>query len=333
MSKQPPLSEGSTVEMPPRDSSSQVRIALLADTAQPKKPSASSRHRQMSTTSGQNQEFVDLYRIDEAKSANSVMKWQQTEEERERKAAAVGQAYSDIAPTSTSASASAAAVNKNVFSMSSSSIMAHDVLGKLRDLRLHLLADIPNTSSGLILASSSIIVAIIFIFAALIHKLKARRRTKNAKVGPSGPDIIKRRNSNEPCSSNSECIYHSLTLQPLENSTSHQHTTGLVRKSSRRRSSSAESSPPNAAFASCHQRDTAFAKDRRADTLVNAMPPDMGGKYKQRIFFARRHSLTQSTCRVLDAALSAESKDVLASGSGGEEEELSMSSSAFDLDV
>ena len=289
----------------------------------------------MTTTGQQNQEFANLYRIDEAKSANSVMKWQQTEEERERKASAVGQAYSDIAPTSTSASASAAAVNKNVWSMSSASIMAHDVLGKLGDLRLHSLADIINTSSGLILASSAIIVAVIFIFAALIHKIKARRKTKNAKVvGPSGPDIIKRRNSNEPCSSDSDFISHSPALQRLENSTSHQNTTGLVRKSSRRRSLGAESSPPNAAFASCHQRDTAFAKDRRADTLVNTMPPDMGGKYKQRIFFARRHSLTQSTCRVLDAALSAESKNALGGGNGGEEEEeISMSSGAFDLDV
>ena len=332
MSQQPLLSEGSTVEMPPRDSSSQVRIALLADTADSKKPSTSSR--QMSTTTtGQNQEFANLYRIDEAKSANSLMKWQQSEEERERKAAAVGQAYSNIAPTSTSVSASAAAVNKNVWSMSSASILAHDVLGKLGDLRLHLLADIPNISSGLILASSAIIVAVIFIFAALIHKLKARRRTKNAKVvGPSGPDIIKRRNSNEPCSNDSGLISHSYAR--LENSTSHQNTTGLVRKSSRRRSLGAESSPPNAAFASCHQRDTAFAKDRRADTLVNTMPPDMGGKYKQRIFFARRHSLTQSTCRVLDAALSAESKNALGGGNGGEEEEeISMSSGAFDLDV
>ena len=71
----------------------------------------------------------------------------------------------------------------------------------------------------------------------------------------------------------------------------------------------------------------AFAKDRRADTLVNAMPPDMGGKYKQHIIFARRHSLTQSTCWALDAALSVES------GRNVDEEEISISSSAFDLDV
>ena len=329
MSQQPLLSEGSTVEMPPRDSSSQVRIALLADTADSKKPSTSSR--QMSTTTtGQNQEFANLYRIDEAKSANSLMKWQQSEEDRQRKAAAVGQAYSNIAPTSTSVSASAAAVNKNVWSMSSASIIAQDMLGKLGDLRSYFLVDNTNISGGLILASSAIIIAVIFTFAALIHKLKARRRAKDAKVGtvgPSGPDIIKRRNSNEFCSSNSTLISHSLAFQPLGTSTA--DATGLARKSSRRRSSS-ESSPPNAAFTGCHQRDMAFAKDRRADTLVNAMPPDMGGKYKQRIFFARRHSLTQSTCRALDAALSSES------GGGTcnhDEEEISISSSAFELDV
>ena len=248
---------------------------------------------------------------------------------------AVGQAsnvdrsnpYSDIAAAATGVSATAATANENFWSISNASIIhvAQDVLGKLGDLRSYLLADNTNISGGLFLASSAIIVVIIFIFAALIHKLKARRRAKDAEVGPSGPDIIKRRNSNEFCSSNSRLISHSLTLQPLGTSTA--DATGLARKSSRRRSSS-ESSPPNAAFTGCHQRDMAFAKDRRADTLVNAMPPDMGGKYKQRIFFARRHSLTQSTCRALDAALSSES-----GGGNHNEEEISISSSAFDLDV
>ena len=313
-----------------RDSSSQVRIASLADTADSKKPSIASR--QMSTTTGQqNQELASLYRVDDAKSVVILKKWQQTEDESERIAAIVGQTsnvnrgnpYSDVAAAATSATA-----NEKFWSMSSASIIAQDMLEQLGGLRLQLLADNTNISGGLILASSAIIVVVVFIFAALIHKLKARRRAKDAKVGPSVPDIIKRRNSNELCSSDGRLISRSLALQPLDTSTTHTCTTGLARKSSRRRSSS-ESSPPNAAFTRCHQRDMAFAKDRRADTLVNAMPPDMGGKYKQRIFFARRHSLTQSTCRALDAALSAES--------GGNntcnEEEISISSSAFDLDV
>ena len=316
-----------------RDSSSQVRITLLADTAAPKTQVTFSRR--LSTTTGQNQEFANLYRVNDAKSVNILKKWQQTEDERERITATVGQAsnvhrsnpYSDIA-AATGASASAVTANENFWSMSSASIIAQDMLGKLGDLRSYLLVDNTNIAGGLILASSAIIIAVIFTFAALIHKLKARRRAKDAKVGtvgPSGPDIIKRRKSNEFCSSNSTLISHSLAFQPLGTSTA--DATGLARKSSRRRSSS-ESSPPNAAFTGCHQRDMAFAKDRRADTLVNAMPPDMGGKYKQRIFFARRHSLTQSTCRALDAALSSES-----GGGNHDEEEISISSSAFELDV
>ena len=77
------------------------------------------------------------------------------------------------------------------------------------------------------------------------------------------------------------------------------------------------------------------------------MPPDIGGKYKQRIVFARRHSLTKATCRALDAALSTESghKDnkndeeisinssVLHSALGGNKDDVSLNSSAFDLDV
>lgn len=321
--------------MPPggSDSSSQVRITLLADTAVSKKPSTFSR--QMSTTTSQNQEFANLYQVDDAKSANILKKWQQNE----ANAATVGQSsnvdlsnpYSDVAAAAaTGVSASATKTNEIVWSTSSARNMAQDMLAKLATIRLHLLPDTRNTPNILILASSATIIVMFLIFSILIHKLKAKRRAKDAKVhiGPAGPDtctcIVKRRNSNEICRSDSRRISRSLALQPLDTSTA--NTTGLARKSSRRRSSS-ESSPPNAAFAGCHQRDMAFAKDRRADTLVNAMPPDMGGKYKQHIIFARRHSLTQSTCWALDAALSVES------GRNVDEEEISISSSAFDLDV
>ena len=320
--------------MTERGSSSQVRITQLADAAGPNKSPSSSRQMSASTRSNHQsqQEFANLYRVDDAQSVNSLAKWQQNENEREHIVATASKAsnsdsFNTYKNDGASATSDIASANENVWSLPSASILAQDLLGKLAALRLHSFVDIENFSGSLAFASSAAIVFTILMVAALIHKVKSRRRSKDVKVGPAGPDIVKRRNSNESCGNDSSFISHSLALQPLGVSTT-PTAGGIARKPSRRRSSS-ESSPPNAAFTACHKRDMAFAKDRRADTLVNAMPPDMGGKYKQRIFFARRHSLTQSTCRALDAALSAES----GGGNNVDEEEISISSSAFDLDV
>lgn len=312
----------------------------------------------------ENQDYVNLYRIDDASVTNAatridntLQKWDQGEDDRwiastaERIAAPAEQA-SDTNGTSGTIPVAAAAVDaaENTRSLSGSGgIMAQDVLGKAENLRTILANNVTSIAGGHFLVAA-IVLVFFFVVAAITRKVKILRRNKGVSPGLAGPDTTKRRNSNEEFNFAAHCYipdsHAALTSQAPSISTS-SPSSGLVRKPKpTRRRSLGDCTPPDTAFAGCQQRDTAFAKERRADTLVNAMPPDIGGKYKQRIAFARRHSLTKATCRALDSALFTESgnKDnvdeeisinssVLHSALGGSKDDVSLNSSAFDLDV
>ena len=312
----------------------------------------------------ENQDYVNLYRIDDASFANAatridntLQKWDQDEEDRwiastaERIAATAEKASdTNVAGSTIPAAAVPVDATENMRSLSGSGgIMAQDVIGKAENLRTILANNVTNISGGHFLVAA-IVLVFFFVVAAVTRKVKILRRNKGVSPGPAGPDTAKRRNSNEECNIAAHCYipdsHEALTSQAPSISAG-SPSSGLVRKPKpTRRRSLGDCTPPDTAFAGCQQRDTAFAKERRADTLVNAMPPDIGGKYKQRIVFARRHSLTKATCRALDAALSTESghKDnnndeeisinssVLHSALGNKDD-VSLNSSAFDLDV
>ena len=312
----------------------------------------------------ENQDYVNLYRIDDASFTNAatiidntLQKWDQVEDDRwiastaERIAAPAEQA-SDTNGASGTIPAAAATVDaaRNTRSLSGSGgIMAQDVLGKAENLRTILANNVTSISGGHFLVAA-IALVFFFVVAAITRKVKILRRNKGVSPGPAGPDTTKRRNSNEEFNFAAHCYIpdsHAALTSQAPSISAGSPSSGLVRKPKpSRRRSLGDCTPPDTAFAGCQQRDTAFAKERRADTLVNAMPPDIGGKYKQRIVFARRHSLTKATCGALDAALSSEggNKDnadeeisinssVLHSALGGNKDDVSLNSSAFDLDV
>ena len=303
----------------------------------------------------ENQDYVNLYRIDDASFTNAatridntLQKWDQVEDDRwiastaERIAAPAEQA-SDTNGASGTIPAAAATVDAagNTRSLSGS--------GKAEDLRTILANNVTNISGGHFLVTA-IVLVFFFVVAAITRKVKILRRNKGVSPDPAGPDTTKRRNSNEEFNFAAHCYIpdsHAALTSQAPSISAGSPSSGLVRKPKpSRRRSLGDCTPPDTAFAGCQQRDTAFAKERRADTLVNAMPPDIGGKYKQRLAFARRHSLTKATCRALDSALSTEggNKDnadeeistnssVLHSALGGNKDDVSLNSSAFDLDV
>ena len=308
----------------------------------------------------ENQDYVNLNRIDDASFTNAATRidstlqtLDQVEEDRwiastaELIVATVEQASdTNVAGITIPAAAATVDAAGNTRSLSGSGdIMAQDMLGKAQNLRTILANNVTSISGGHFRVAA-IVLVFFFVVAAITRKVKILRRNKG--VSP-GPDTTKRRNSNEEFNIADHCYipdsHAALTSQASSISTG-SPSSGLVRKPKpSRRRSLGDCTPPDTAFAGCQQRNTAFAKERRADTLVNAMPPDIGGKYKQRIVFARRHSLTRATCRALDAALSSESgnKDnadeeisinssVLHSALGGSKDDVSLSG-AFDLDV